>query len=236
MVIVDEAHATGMYGARGSGRVEELGLRDRVAATMHTGGKALGSGGAWVAGSRALRDVMVNRARVVHFLDGAAAGPGRGAWRRARPRRARAGAAARGAPQVVVAETRACRSWVRCGGESMIVPIIAGCERGGDGAAGRLWWRPASTCARSGRRRCRAGTARLRVTVRYPVSDDDLLRFASAIAPLTKNVKIGSDPYVPTLTIFGAGMRSMCGIRLRRCANTSRPSRLSWCALKATTS
>ena len=40
------------------------------------------------------------------------------------------------------------------------------------------------------------GTARLRVTVRYPVSDRDLLRFASALAPLTKNVKMGSDPYV----------------------------------------
>ncbi len=66
-VIVDEAHATGLYGARGSGRVEELGIRDRVLATIHTGGKALGSGGAWVAGSRALRDVLVNRARSFIF-------------------------------------------------------------------------------------------------------------------------------------------------------------------------
>ena len=66
-LIVDEAHATGLYGARGSGRVEELGLRDRVLATIHTGGKALGSGGAWVAGSRALRDVLVNRARSFIF-------------------------------------------------------------------------------------------------------------------------------------------------------------------------
>ena len=104
VVIVDEAHATGMYGTRGSGRVEELGLRDRVVATMHTGGKALGSGGAWVAGSRALRDVMVNRARSFIFSTaplpvlGAALGAG------LRSRRARAGAAARGAPQVVVVE------------------------------------------------------------------------------------------------------------------------------------
>jgi len=67
VLIVDEAHATGIYGKRGAGRVEELGLRPRVLATMHTGGKALGSGGAWVAGSRALCDVMVNRARTFIF-------------------------------------------------------------------------------------------------------------------------------------------------------------------------
>ena len=66
-LMVDEAHATGLYGSRGSGRVEELGLRERVLATIHTGGKALGSGGAWVAGSAALRDVLVNRARSFIF-------------------------------------------------------------------------------------------------------------------------------------------------------------------------
>jgi 8-amino-7-oxononanoate synthase len=38
-----------------------------VLATIHTGGKALGSGGAWVAGSRALYDVLVNRARSFIF-------------------------------------------------------------------------------------------------------------------------------------------------------------------------
>ncbi len=67
VVVVDEAHATGLYGARGSGRVEALGLRERVLATVHTGGKALGSSGAWIAGSRSLRDVLVNRARSFIF-------------------------------------------------------------------------------------------------------------------------------------------------------------------------
>ena len=67
LVIVDEAHATGLYGARGSGRVEELGLRERVLATVHTGGKALGSGGAWVAGPAALRDLLLHRARTFVF-------------------------------------------------------------------------------------------------------------------------------------------------------------------------
>src|SRR5262249_53454017 len=67
VVVVDEAHATGLYGARGSGRVEELALRDRVLATVHTGGKALGTGGAWVAGSKALCEMIVNRARSFIF-------------------------------------------------------------------------------------------------------------------------------------------------------------------------
>src|SRR6185436_11495618 len=67
LLVVDEAHATGLYGPRGSGRVEELGLRDRVLCTVHTGGKALGSGGAWVAGPGELRDVLVNRARSFIF-------------------------------------------------------------------------------------------------------------------------------------------------------------------------
>ena len=38
------------------------------------------------------------------------------------------------------------------------------------------------------------GTARLRVTVRHPIGDTDLLRFAAEVARLTKNARIGSDP------------------------------------------
>ena len=47
LVVVDEAHATGLYGTKGSGRVEELGLRDRVLATVHTGGRPSGPGAWW---------------------------------------------------------------------------------------------------------------------------------------------------------------------------------------------
>ena len=67
LVIVDEAHATGLFGARGAGRVEELGLSQRVLATVHTGGKALGSAGAWVAGSRLLVDTLAQLARSFLF-------------------------------------------------------------------------------------------------------------------------------------------------------------------------
>ena len=53
-VIVDEAHATGCFGPSGSGLVDQLKLRSRVLATVHTGGKALAVPGAYIAGSRLL--------------------------------------------------------------------------------------------------------------------------------------------------------------------------------------
>jgi 8-amino-7-oxononanoate synthase len=183
IVIVDEAHATGMYGPRGSGRVEELGLRDRVTATMHTGGKALGSGGAWVAGSRALRDVMVNRARSFIFstaplpILGAALGAGLQLVEREPDRRRevlRKSSLLRGALR---------DAGVQAEGESMIVPIIVGANETATGLQSGLMAagfdvraiRPPSVAP---------GTARLRVTVRYPVSDVDLLRFSSEMARL----------------------------------------------------
>jgi 8-amino-7-oxononanoate synthase len=63
VLIVDEAHSTGIYGERGSGRVEALGLEKDVLCTLHTGGKALGTGGAWVAGDQPLIDHLVNHSR-----------------------------------------------------------------------------------------------------------------------------------------------------------------------------
>ena len=62
-VMVDEAHATGVFGPHGGGLVEELGLTGQVDIQMGTLGKALGCVGAFVAGSRELIDWLVNRAR-----------------------------------------------------------------------------------------------------------------------------------------------------------------------------
>jgi 8-amino-7-oxononanoate synthase len=67
MVMVDEAHATGVLGARGAGLVEALGLGERVTVQMGTLGKALGCFGAFVAGSRGLIDLLINRARTFIF-------------------------------------------------------------------------------------------------------------------------------------------------------------------------
>ena len=67
MVMVDEAHATGVRGPDGAGVVAELGLGDRVLVQMGTLGKALGAFGAYVAGTAKLKDLLVNRARSFIF-------------------------------------------------------------------------------------------------------------------------------------------------------------------------
>ena len=62
-LMVDEAHATGVLGARGGGLAEALGLTPRVDIHMGTFSKALGSQGGYVAGDRRLIDYLHNRAR-----------------------------------------------------------------------------------------------------------------------------------------------------------------------------
>jgi 8-amino-7-oxononanoate synthase len=59
-LVVDEAHATGIFG---SGLVSTLAMREHVLATVHTGGKALGISGAWIAGSKQLKDYLFNFSR-----------------------------------------------------------------------------------------------------------------------------------------------------------------------------
>jgi glycine C-acetyltransferase len=67
VVMVDEAHATGIYEPNGAGLVAKLGLGDRVLVQMGTLGKALGGFGAYVAGSKALRELLINRCRSFIF-------------------------------------------------------------------------------------------------------------------------------------------------------------------------
>jgi 8-amino-7-oxononanoate synthase len=63
-LIVDEAHATGLWG---SGLVETMGLTSQVFATLHTGGKALGCGGAWIACDMPLKRYLINFSRAFIF-------------------------------------------------------------------------------------------------------------------------------------------------------------------------
>src|SRR5438552_17340776 len=70
--MVDEAHATGVLGPGGAGLAEAEGLGARVTVHMGTLGKALGAAGAYVAGARALVDLLVNRARAFIYTTGLA--------------------------------------------------------------------------------------------------------------------------------------------------------------------
>ncbi|KAF8650597.1 hypothetical protein AX16_005182 [Volvariella volvacea WC 439] len=62
-LIVDEAHATGVYGPQGKGRVVELGLESKVLVRLHTFGKALAATGAVIITNTLIRDFLLNYAR-----------------------------------------------------------------------------------------------------------------------------------------------------------------------------
>jgi len=62
-LLVDEAHATGVFGPGGRGLAAALGLEGQIEVEMGTLSKALGSSGGFIAGSRLLVDTLVNHAR-----------------------------------------------------------------------------------------------------------------------------------------------------------------------------
>jgi glycine C-acetyltransferase/8-amino-7-oxononanoate synthase len=63
LLMVDEAHATGLFGENGSGIIEEDNVSNDVDIAMGTFGKALGSYGAYAAASQGIIDFLVNKAR-----------------------------------------------------------------------------------------------------------------------------------------------------------------------------
>ncbi|MCL4787383.1 MAG: 8-amino-7-oxononanoate synthase [Verrucomicrobia bacterium] len=66
-LMVDEAHATGLYGPNRRGLAEHLGVSDGIEIQLGTLGKALGASGGCICGSRALVDLLINRARSFIF-------------------------------------------------------------------------------------------------------------------------------------------------------------------------
>lgn len=67
ILMIDEAHATGVLGKRGSGATEHFGVEDRVPVVMGTLSKAVGSLGGYIAGSQDLIDYIRNRVRSYIF-------------------------------------------------------------------------------------------------------------------------------------------------------------------------
>ncbi|MDY8135070.1 pyridoxal phosphate-dependent aminotransferase family protein [Aquimarina sp. 2201CG5-10] len=69
-LIIDEAHATGVFGDKGVGLLQELGIEDKAFARINTFGKAMGCHGAVVLCSEQLKNYLVNFARSFIYTTG----------------------------------------------------------------------------------------------------------------------------------------------------------------------
>lgn len=67
ILVLDEAHAFGVFGQNGLGVTEKLGITDKVDLIVGTFGKAIGSMGAFATGSQTLVDYLTNKARSFIF-------------------------------------------------------------------------------------------------------------------------------------------------------------------------
>lgn len=67
MLLVDEAHATGVFGPAGSGLIRAEGLQDGVTLSMFTMSKGMGGYGGAVACSAAMKQWLINKARAFIF-------------------------------------------------------------------------------------------------------------------------------------------------------------------------
>ncbi|WGS03196.1 8-amino-7-oxononanoate synthase (plasmid) [Bradyrhizobium sp. ISRA443] len=183
-LIVDEAHATGVYGERGRGLTAPYERRENLL-VVHTCGKALGAAGALVTASGVLRDFMVNRCRP--FIFATAPSPLMAiAVREAllilqeEPERQQ-----RLAKLIAFAHRQISARGLQSPSDSQIVPYIVG----DNGRAMRL----ASALQARGFdiRGIRpptvpAGTARLRISLTLNVAEDDVLAMLDALAEETR--------------------------------------------------
>ena len=69
-LVIDEAHALGVFGEKGQGLVQELQLQNKVFARIMTFGKVLGCHGAAILGSQKLKEYLVNFARSFIYTTG----------------------------------------------------------------------------------------------------------------------------------------------------------------------
>ncbi len=69
-LVVDEAHALGVFGQQGEGLVQSLGLEDKVFARIMTFGKGLGCHGSAILASQSLKSYLVNFARSFVYTTG----------------------------------------------------------------------------------------------------------------------------------------------------------------------
>lgn len=130
-LMVDEAHATGLFGENGRGLAEACGVSDHVEIQMGTLGKAIGAAGGYICGSRALVDLLVNRARSFIFSTAPAPAQSAAACAGIKLVQSEEGRQRRG--QVWLLIDRLKNELIKCGWplpviQSAIVPLIVGGE------------------------------------------------------------------------------------------------------------
>lgn len=182
-LMVDEAHATGLYGIHRRGLVEELGLSDRIEVQMGTLGKAMGASGGYLCGSRALVDYLVNRARTFIFSTAPVPAAAAAAAAGVRIVQSSAGDERRNKLWQNVARLRPALNCRASTGQSAILPIRIGDEAKAVAAAAALRQQgifiPAIRYPTVGR-----GAARLRLTVSAAHTPADLDQLRAVLPSL----------------------------------------------------
>lgn len=180
-LMVDEAHATGLYGKHRRGRSEELGVSDRVEVQMGTLGKALGASGGYICGSRALIDYLVNRARTFIFSTAPVPAAAAAATAGIRFVESNAGEERCGQLWERVSELASMLDHQPSTGQSAIMPIVIGDETKAMAASSALRARgifiPAIRYPSVAR-----GQARLRLTVTAAHTSQDLVALTDTLS------------------------------------------------------
>ena len=182
-LMVDEAHATGLYGERRRGLAEESGVSQQIEVQMGTLGKAIGAAGGYICGSRRLIDYLVNRARPFIFSTAPVPAATAAAAAGLRFVQSDAGERRRQSLWQRVAELVTSLPSESCAPRSAIIPVHIGGENQAMQATATLRKQgifiPAvryPTVAR--------GSARLRLTMTATHSQDDVRRVADAVRSL----------------------------------------------------
>ncbi|MCA8884347.1 MAG: 8-amino-7-oxononanoate synthase [Rhodobacteraceae bacterium] len=186
VLVVDEAHATGLWGSAGRGLSHDFADRPNLL-TLHTCGKALGVSGALICGDAALIDTLVNKARA--FIYATAPSPLNAALVRAalteialdNPLRNRA------LGRVKTAHDLAARLCGLTGLQSQILPVVLGDDKRALAVAAALQDRGYDIRAIRPPTVPR-GTARLRISITLNVSSDTIEAMIRDLAQVLETV------------------------------------------------
>ena len=188
MLVLDEAHATGVLGPTGAGLAEEVGLESDTAASVGTLSKALGGIGGFVSASREVCDLIVNRGRSFIYttaLPAAACEAARAALAivRAEPERRR---------QVLALAERLRGALQEKGFDSgqsasQIVPVLVGAPERALALAAALLEK-GIFCPAIRPPTVPPGTSRLRVSLTAEHTEEDLERLVSALDDARRDI------------------------------------------------